>query len=552
MTSIFRKLREAGRGFKDRLRGAGSGDSSETPAAAETTDPSRAASAPPIPPQDLERMQQLGRLRVIEPFEGWQHLEAVRKTMTSIEKGVDRALDWGRGVRDNLKERDSVRKAGAWISRQTSSASADGENESEGGLGQAARKAVAPARDFAQRSYRDAGEWLRTTGLENVQETLEYLLAHDPAAWVRKRAAKILNRPELKSVRDSEAAFAAMRELSPEEREQLVDELYPYDLPGFAPYMKAVDLTVNVGLGAVVATNLPGTGSLVHLINMIKTIFKIAHRLHMMSTIHGAAIRDPNALFVVSAKILQSLQGWEAAADHRPLDSAVLDELYAAAGDDEARALPALLGASLKKDLYISVPGVGTVGVGKISLDDARLDHYIRAFVNSHFDRRRLDASYGPERVAGRIAEFAAVYAAFRRRDYFPEMRRRLKARDEAEHRRQEEQENQKREREQQQAEKQTAAVAGKMKAAASRLFRNISRGYAAIAKDEYFEELSETLDQYAREVYNRRAARLDADGAKPAGGNDARASLQANATEARWQEGDVLIEREVDGMLAG
>ncbi|MEQ9363073.1 MAG: hypothetical protein RIF32_02450, partial [Leptospirales bacterium] len=425
-------------------------------------------------------MQRLGRLRVIEPFEGWQHLEAVRKTMTSIERGMDRALDWGRGVRDNLKERDAVQKAGAWVSKQTTK------------LGEPGRFAR-PARDLAEKTYRDAGEWLRTSGLDNVQQALEYLIAHDPATWVRKRAAKILNRPELKSVPNAEAAFAAMRDLTPEDRERLIEELYPYDLPGFAPYMKAVDLTVNVGLGAVVATNLPGTGSLVHLINMIKTIIKIAHRLHMMSTVHGAAIRDPNALFVVSAKILKSLQSWEASPDHHPLGPEALEELYASAGDD-ARGLPALLGASLKKDLYISVPGVGTVGVGKISLDDARLDYYVRAIVSSRFARRDLVEVYGEHRVSGRVAEFAAIYAAFREREYFYKTRRRLKSQAAAAR---------------QSADRAAASQAKGMRAGARRLFRRVSRGYAAIAKDEYFEELSISLDRFVAEVYASREAAL-------------------------------------------
>lgn len=555
MSDFLRRIQAAGRRFKERLRGRAGASSVDESQASAVQLPAAASEPPPIPPEDLARIQQLGRLRAIEPFEGWRHLEAVRKTMTSIEQGVDRALDWGRGMRDTLKDQSAVQKAGGWLSKQkTKITSGSGAGRSE--------KILKPARNFASKTYRDAGEWLRTSGMENVQQTLEYLLAHDPARWVRGRAAKILERPELKDVRNAEAAFAAMRELEPEEREALIAALYPYDLPGFAPFMKAVDLTVNLGLGAVVATNLPGTGSLVHLINMIKTIFKIAHRLHMMSTVHGAAIRDPNALFVVSAKILQSLQSWEGAGEHRPLDPQILAELYAepaaapvsGKSDDDSSGLPALLGASLKKDLYISVPGVGTVGIGKIGLDDARLDYYIRAFVGAYFENLSLGRKYGAGRVAGRTTEFAAIYRAFHEREYFPSVRRRYKARDE--HLRETAQAADAAESGTARGGERSAGEDSSASATAAaaighglntarekigQLFGRVSRGYAAIAKDEYFEELSENLDRQTALIYRRREAAWEVSGA----------GEQSGAAEhPRWTEGDVALLREVDDAL--
>lgn len=520
---MFAKLRRAGRWLKQLVRRSPvNGESSHTSDArgdaAHGTDVSEPI-APRIDPADLLRMQELGRLHAIEPFEGWQHLEVVRKTMSSMERGLDWTLERGRGLRDRIKQRDSYQKAGTWFSKQKSKF--DGEAGALSGAGRVAGS----ARDLAGQSYRDAGEWLRTSGMENIQQTLEYLLAHDPAFWVRKRAAKILGRSEFEAIRNSDQAYEAMRNLSQGEREQLITELYPYNLPGFAPYMKALDMTVNLGLGAVVATNIPGTGALVSLINMIKTIFKIAHRLHMMSTIHGYAIRDGNSLFVVSAKILQSLQGWEASQEHRPLDTNVLDDLYAGDEDEDAseQGFPALLNASLKKDLYISVPGVGTVGIGKIGLDDARLDYYVRAFVSGYFERRRLIEEFGSATVSDRSGEYAAIYTAFGRGDYFPVMRRRRKSESEATHR---------------QEEDQKSRESGGVRAGVQRLFRRVSRGYTALAKDEFFEELSAELDRHAREIY----LKLD----------DARRDSKSQPAGARWSEDDTLLVSEVQRILAG
>lgn len=511
-------MRERIRNIWRRFRGCGSRGAADSGLTQDAD--SIAAALPerrPIDPADLARIQQLGRARAIESFEGWQHLEAVRVTMGSLERGVTRGLDWSRKY--GGKAVDQTRKAAGWLRNRAGSADAadaaggagigmDGEKADAGILAEASRLARA-AKNLASSSYRDAGEWLRTSGLGYTQSALDYLLAHDPATWTRRRAAKALQGKspaarELAAVQSGKAALAAMGRLADADRQLLTRELYPYDRPGLASSMKAIDLTINLSLGAIVATNLPFTGVAVSLVNMIKTIFRIAHRLHLMSTIYGLHIQSSNALFVVSARILQSLQSWESArpaastadapanaADaasseapahtHTPLDPAIVAELYTpspAAGNESA--LPALLNATLKKDAYISVPGVGTVGLGKIPLDDARLDACVRRLVSDYFAGQFLRDRYGAARVDELVESYRAVYAEFHRQDFFRVGR--ASYRDEAG--------------------RAAEAAAQESGGGLRQLFRRVSRKTNAIAVDEHYEALSQELDRKVAQIY--------------------------------------------------
>lgn len=197
---LSEKLRRFGRSFRNiwsRLRGGG-------PATATPVDEldRRGANPRAIAPADIAVLQSLGRLQAIEPFEGWQHLEAVRATMNSLERGLDWVVDRGRGLRDQFERRGVMQKARDQWRRI---------------VGGGDQKSGALRRRF-DRGYRDAGEWLRTSGMQSLQNSLGSLLAHDPAQWVRKRAAKILQRRDLEDVTDAAQALDAMRKLKPDER----------------------------------------------------------------------------------------------------------------------------------------------------------------------------------------------------------------------------------------------------------------------------------------------------------------------------------------------
>ena len=165
---------------------------------------------------------------------------------------------------------------------------------------------------------------------------------------------------------------------------------------------------------------LPFTGPAVSLIIVLKTIFKICHRLQLMSAIYGHTIADHNRLFVVSARILQNLQTWESDPDHRPLEPEALRPLYESPdAETERSGLPALLEATIRKEAYIAIPGVGTVGLAKIELDDARMDAAVRALSESYFAERKLRTRLGAAFTERMIRRYAEIYEQFRQNDFF-------------------------------------------------------------------------------------------------------------------------------------
>lgn len=404
---------------------------------AETVEPTPDVAPEPVSPADLQDLQLLGRLQIFEPFEGWQHLETLRRTRAVVESGIGRSLGAVRDglghlgerfqtsrIRNRLSDAPEIRRRlrqvldtlypqnaiAKLIPSRNVPALREFANFAEG------------MRNLAADGYRDAGAWARTAGLDYLQRSLDALFTHKPERWIRKRARTLIRRPSAAAPDGLEY----MATLSRWERERLLDEVYPYDMPGFTKYMRALDLSVNVGLGAVVASNLPFTGPVVSVLNMIKTIFKIAHRLHLMATVHGRRITGTNALFLMSARILKSLQSWESDPHHRPLALQEFDALfYEDKSTTRFAELSELFQAAAQKDAYIAVPGVGSIGIGKISLDDARMDECIRTTMTAYFLREelraRLDGS--DRRVDDISASFAEIYEVFHRRDYYGRIR---------------------------------------------------------------------------------------------------------------------------------
>ncbi len=403
----------------------------------EVVETAQEPNATPISPADLNDLQLLGRLQIFEPFEGWQHLETLRRTRAAVESGIGRGIQIVRQGVSNLGERFQSsrirnRLGDAPEIRRRLRQVLDGLYPRNALARLLPSRNIPALREFvnfaedmrrlAAGGYRDADAWARSVGLDYLRRSLDALFTHKPERWIRKRARTLIRRPNAAAP----DGLAYMATLSREERERLLDEVYPYDMPGFTKYMRALDLSVNVGLGAVVASNLPFTGPVVSVLNMIKTIFKIAHRLHLMATVHGRRIVGTNALFLMSAKILKSLQNWESDPHHRPLALSEYDTLfYEDTGVPRSAELSELFQAAVQKDAYIAVPGVGSIGIGKISLDDARMDECIRSTMTAYFIRDelrgRLDNS--ERRVDDLSADFAAIYEIFHRRDYYGRVR---------------------------------------------------------------------------------------------------------------------------------
>ena len=182
-----------------------------------------------------------------------------------------------------------------------------------------------------------------------LKKGLENIVIESDELWILDHVNNILKNAHF-------TELDQIRTLQIDQRNVLINSIYPYDSRRFQDFSKSFDLTFNLSLGAKVATNIPGTGIAVSLINMAKTLVKLGNRLKIMATIYGYHITDSQALFKASAAILKSLADWENNEEHLPLDPAVLNELYSDNDSTDSAAFQEMIDAIVKKDAYIAIP----------------------------------------------------------------------------------------------------------------------------------------------------------------------------------------------------
>ncbi len=369
-----------------------------------------------LDPDDLEILQQIARDQVIEPFAGRRSLETIQKTRSGMEKSLG-------------KIKDVSSKAGGWIAKTKLADQSQKKltklvkefkekptSETIAGFLDKFNQRTEEIQQIAKKGYSGIEETTKKLTLSFVEKGLEILLYEDSDRWILKRANKCLNRTDIKELEQ-------IIELSQADREQLVGELYPYDSQLFKKYVKGFDLSVNIGLGAVVATNIPGTGIAVSLVNMGKTLVKIGNRLNIMSAIYGRRISSPEALFKVSASIIRSIDDWESNDAHQPLETSLLDDLYIARDDDDGEGFQELLNSVIRKEAYIAIPGVGMISLGKINMDDLKMDMVIMHLVQNYAEKIQQVERYGEACVNQIISDFKGIYRIFYASGYFKEMR---------------------------------------------------------------------------------------------------------------------------------
>lgn len=272
-------------------------------------------------------------------------------------------------------------------------------------------------------------EKIRSMTLDFSEKAFGMILKEDMPGWILPKAKEILGRDDLKQLDHLQA-------LSDEERAKLTEALYPYASAKLSQGIRAFEVTSNLGLGGVVATNLPGTGALVALVNAVKTMVKLANRLNVISAIHGREIASKEALFLVSGKILASLDSFEGAKEHKPLDPEEIAELYqggqgAVEQSTDAQApkkegFSAMVKEAFKKDAYIALPGVGMISLGKIQIDDGKIDLTVRHLVEDYHLRLEMTEKMGEETFERVTADLEAIYAAFADLEYYQSYRKAL------------------------------------------------------------------------------------------------------------------------------
>jgi len=366
---------------------------------------------------DQKKIQGIARRRVFESFEGLRSLDTLKTSRRSMEKGLSRAKHTFSSLRKRMRAGVRVAKARIPLVKVDRSTK---------------NHALHPS---LQTFFLRLGDWseimqqnakTRFRGLEgkaekmllvSIQKGLQLLLKDDTTSWIIHQTRNQLGFENIATPED-------LISLDEEAREKLTDVLYPYRNPSFKKLAGNINLSINLFLGAIVATNLPGTGIAVSFISMAKTLIRISNCLNFMAAVYGRQICSPHVLFRVSAIVLKSIDDWESNPEHLPLSPEVLNELFQSGATQDEAAFQDLLSAVVKKEAYIAIPGVGMISLGKINLDDFMLASMDRHLVQDYFEEKTLKDRYGSDIVSAKIQLYVMIYQEFRKADFFRRMRK--------------------------------------------------------------------------------------------------------------------------------
>ncbi|MBU3916829.1 hypothetical protein KKA14_14960, partial [bacterium] len=352
--------------------------------------------------EDLSVIQSLARNQVIEPFEGRKSLKTLRRTLTTVDKGVATLKTAGRKTGKWINE-TRIAKSSIYqlskIKNATSISTRVGNTASE-------------IQKIAMETFNQIESKLKESLVSYIEKGFELLLDDDLETLISDKANQILNHTDFKSLED-------IKHLSIPDREKLIDALYPYDNEKLNKLGKSLDISINLILGAVVVTNLPGTGLLISLINIGKTIVKMGNRLTIMSAVYGHQIKSSQELFNVCTKIIKSMENWENDPNHLPVNPEILHKLYQEPAEKEENTFLDLITAVTNKDAYIALPGIGMISIGKINLDDLKIDLVIKRVVRDYFENKRLLVKFDEKQLNRIINDFKNVYSELYHNKFF-------------------------------------------------------------------------------------------------------------------------------------
>ncbi len=380
-----------------------------------------------LKPDQLSDIRHYARNRVIEPFEGQKSMETIQNAFDTMDKGLKKIKSIGQKTAEKIstsKLKSFGQKTAEKISTSkltfiTKSRLGDIKQSSEffGKVG----KTTEEIQHRASSIYRDAEEKVRKNVIAFIKKGLEISIQENYEDQILKKAKTILKPREFTDLNQ-------IRDLSNEDRDKLINVLYPFDSTGLRKLLKSFDISMNILMGTLVATNLPGTGIVVSLINMAKTLVTTANRLSVMSALFGYKIVSTPALFRACAAILQSIETWETDKDHVPLLPEILSDLYEGTPESDDTALDDLLKAVGSKEMYIAIPGVGMLSISKINLDSIKMDMVIRNLVQDYFIKEVLlerDDTLCSTLV---IEDMKVIYRKFIEANYFSIIRKQLEA----------------------------------------------------------------------------------------------------------------------------
>lgn len=349
----------------------------------------------------LLRVQQYAKNRVIEPFEGQTGFETLQRANRTISHGTEKVKELGRRIQTSKLTSTSIDKLDQlWKSAK---------------LFNNFEKMTEIFKTGGSEKYKEFEEKFKESIYAFLKKGLELTLKEDYEPWIVKNSAPLLNRPIY--------SFREIQQLEDSEREILINALYPYSSHRYKGLLASFDKTFNVLLGVVVASNLPGTGVIVSLITMAKTIVRLSNRINSMSVLYGYPVINLNQLYKVCSLLLTSIADWEENDQHVPLDPSVLSELYSETNDDIEEELTKLLEVVGTKEMYIAIPGVGMLSLSKINLDDYKIDLMVQNLVSDYFFLNNSGSLTDFDSIT---ADYIQIYQVFKKQDLLNKLRQRM------------------------------------------------------------------------------------------------------------------------------
>ena len=82
-----------------------------------------------------------------------------------------------------------------------------------------------------------------------------------------------------------------------------------------------------------------------------------------------------------------------------------------------------LLEAAGSKDLYIAIPGIGMLSLGKINLDNYKIDQKVVSLTVDYFLMKRIEQSNNKSFYDQVIRDFKLIYSEMKETAYFSQLR---------------------------------------------------------------------------------------------------------------------------------
>lgn len=356
-----------------------------------------------LTPMEIEQLHTFARNRVFEPFEGQSGLDTLQETNKKLSSGISKIKKWNENRKTKKGDKGSF-----GIHSKISPVSPVFEK-----LG----KMATDISNLTKTKLKQIEPAIKELMFDFLKKGLELSRNDDYETWIIDRASEILGR-KIRSI-------VEIKDLSETERRRLIETSYPYRSQRYKLLLESFDKSVSVFLGAIVATNLPGTGILVSMINMVKTMIRMSNRISSLAVIYGRKVENPSGLFETCAILLNSIEDWDKNSDHIPTEPAALERLFKEDKGDIEGELARFIEAVGAKELYIAIPGIGMLSLGKINLDNLKIDLLVENLMQDYHLQCQLEESDYRSYLFEIIDDFKDIYREFKAADYYTVLRNR-------------------------------------------------------------------------------------------------------------------------------